>query len=133
LSGVFVDTSAVLALLNKDDGNHEPAAEAFANLEVKKVRLFTSSYVIVETYALLVRRFGKTAAKRFRRYFEPLLKIIWVDESLHDEGLNLLFLRTGRSFSLVDAVSFAVMRHQRINKAFAYDRHFEQEGFERLV
>jgi predicted nucleic acid-binding protein len=31
--------------------------------------------------------------------------------------------------SLVDAVSFLLMREEGIDEAFAYDRHFEREGF----
>jgi len=31
--------------------------------------------------------------------------------------------------SLVDAVSFVTMRRQKSGEAFAFDPHFEQEGF----
>ncbi len=35
-------------------------------------------------------------------------------------------------FSLVDAVSFEVMRAEGVRSAFAFDRHFEIAGFELL-
>jgi predicted nucleic acid-binding protein len=35
-------------------------------------------------------------------------------------------------FSLVDAVSFEVMRRERVTQAFAFDRHFEVAGFDLL-
>jgi predicted nucleic acid-binding protein len=39
-------------------------------------------------------------------------------------------LATGaRDVSLVDRVSFALMRSAEIVEAFAFDRHFEHEGF----
>ena len=31
--------------------------------------------------------------------------------------------------SLVDAVAFVCIRDHRIDEVFAFDRHFEQEGF----
>jgi predicted nucleic acid-binding protein len=34
-----------------------------------------------------------------------------------------------RSLSLVDCVSFVVMRQLAIRDAFAFDRHFEEQGF----
>jgi predicted nucleic acid-binding protein len=36
-------------------------------------------------------------------------------------------------FSLIDAVSFEVMRRERLTSAFAFDRQFEVEGFELLA
>jgi uncharacterized protein len=132
MNRVFVDTSAIIALLHREDENHEKAAKGFSDLERLRSSLFSTSYVLVETYALLVRRFGKAPAVQFRRGFEPLLEIVWVDQSLHDAGLDLLFSNKGRRLSLVDAVSFTAMRSLRINTAFAYDAHFEQAGFETL-
>lgn len=39
----------------------------------------------------------------------------------------------GYTYSLCDAASFALMRRLGINEALTTDRHFEQEGFVRLV
>jgi predicted nucleic acid-binding protein len=66
--------------------------------------------VLVETYALLGRRIGLAAMKAFRNDIRPLLDIMWVDESLHERALDLLFDRNVRELSLVDAVSFITMR-----------------------
>jgi len=60
---------------------------------------------------------------------QPLLEIVWVDNELHEKGVDLMFDRRIRRLSLVDAVSFAIMKRDRIEEAFAYDRHFEQAGF----
>lgn len=35
-------------------------------------------------------------------------------------------------FSLTDAVSFEVMRRERVTHAFAFDKHFETAGFKLL-
>jgi predicted nucleic acid-binding protein len=40
-----------------------------------------------------------------------------------------LLVRQKRLLSLVDAVSFVVMRQRRIAEAFAFDPHFEEENF----
>lgn len=127
---VFVDTSAILALLNPEDASHRKAKEAFDTLARAGENLVTTSYVLVETYALLSRRFGTAAARAFREDFSPLLEVVWVGEELHEAGLDLLETRSSRHLSLVDAVSFAVLRDRSIDRVFAYDDHFRREGFE---
>ncbi len=127
--GVFADTSGLLALLNAEDENHARAERAFASLRAHQASLVSTSFVLVETYALIGGRFGLDAVGRFRADFSPLIDVIWVDEALHNAGLDLLFDRRKRRLSLVDAVSFIAMRQRNINQAFAFDAHFEAEGF----
>lgn len=55
--------------------------------------------------------------------------MVWVDQPLHEAGLDLLLQRRRRLLSLVDAVSFVVMKQRGLDEAFAFDPHFEQEGF----
>ncbi len=129
MSHVFVDTSALYALLVRSDDRHSDARRAFATLMANDAVLVTSSYVLVETYALLGRRIGLDAVAAFRAGFAPLLDVSWVDAATHDAALGDLLDRGTRDLSLVDMVSFAVMRGRGIDEAFAFDRHFEQEGF----
>jgi predicted nucleic acid-binding protein len=129
VNAVFGDTSAFLALLNAADENHHRAERAFATLRTRKASVISTSYVLVETYALVGRRLGLDAVKSFRADFGPLIEVVWVDESLHNAGLDLLIDRRKRSLSLVDAVSFVAMRQGDVADAFAFDPHFEQEGF----
>jgi len=129
VNAVFADTSGLLALLNRTDDNHARAERAFGNLRVREVSLVSTSYVLVETYALVGRRLGLDAVRSFRADFAPLIDVVWVDETLHDAGLDMLLDRRKRLLSLVDAVSFIVMRQRSMAEAFAVDPHFEQEGF----
>ena len=129
MSAVFVDTSALYALLNAKDENYARAAHAFAGLHTRQAPLVSTSFVLVETYALIGRRLGLDAIRSFRTDFAPLLEIVWVDEALHNRGLDLLLDRKKESLSLVDVVSFVTMRQRDMNEAFAFDSHFNEEGF----
>lgn len=129
MNAVFADTSGLLALLNTTDDNHARAERAFGNLRVRQVSLVSTSYVLVETYALVGRRLGLDAVRSFRADFAPLIDVVWVDEKLHNAGLDMLLDRRKRLLSLVDAVSFIVMRQRSMAEALAVDPHFEQEGF----
>lgn len=131
MSQVFVDTSAILALLNPKDELHSQARSGFEALRRSGTGLITTSYVLVEIYALLGRRMGLAAVRAYRGDLAPLIDVVWVDEAIHEEALDLLLDRKDRGLSLVDAASFAVMRRLRLDQAFAFDRHFDAEGFAR--
>ncbi len=124
-----MDTSAAYSLLVATDENHSRAVDAFRALEARTAPLATSSYVLVETYALLSRRVGLDAVAAFRDDIQPLLETTWVERDLHERGLDLLVARGRTTLSLVDATSFVLMRDEGIDEAFAYDSHFRKEGF----
>lgn len=129
MSAVFVDTSGLLAYINPKDESHRRALRAFEMLATRRAPLVYTSFVLVETYALLGRRLGLEAVRAFRSDLAPLIEVVWVDEALHEAGLDLLLERRKRKLSLVDTVSFLTMRGRGIEEAFAFDPHFEQEGF----
>lgn len=61
------------------------------------------------------------------------VETVWVDEQLHKEAMQLLVDREDKTYSLCDAVSFVLMRQRSLTNALTTDRHFEQEGFVRLL
>lgn len=126
---VFADTSALYAFLVDSDANHHRARRAFAALAAERALLVTTSYVLVESYALLARRIGRGAVARFRADLAPLLDVTWVDEPTHERALDLLLEHPSGDLSLVDAASFLIMRRHRLDEALAFDRHFLDEGF----
>jgi predicted nucleic acid-binding protein len=63
----------------------------------------------------------------------PDIEVVWVAEVLHRAAHALLVARPDKAYSLCDAVSFILMRQRGIDTALTTDRHFEQEGFRRLL
>lgn len=127
MTRVFVDTSAIVALLVPTDAAHSAAKTIFGRLQGRESTLITTSYNLVETYALLDRRFGRDAVVSFREGFAPLLEVVWVDRALHDRALDLL-LDHPHGVSLVDAVSFVAIDDYLIDEVFAFDQHFNRQG-----
>lgn len=124
---VFIDTSAIYALADRDEPNYDRAVEAYGVALAEPCDLLVHSYVIVESVALLARRRGWEAVRYFLSEAERF-QVRWVDEGLHRAALGRFIERRGR-FSLVDEVSFLVMREAGVRRALAFDRHFRQEGF----
>ncbi len=132
MSTVFVDTSAVLALLVSTDVHHKRAQRTFTQLAADEARLVTTSYTLVECYALIGRRLGLDALIKFRADFTPLLDVVWIGSDEHERGLDLLEESNSAKLSLVDAISFIVARDHDIERVFAFDRHFTEAGFTAL-
>jgi len=127
---VFVDTSALFALLDADDQRHQEAAMVFAAL-VGSADLVTHNYVHVESIALTARRLGADATHALLDDLLPSIRTVWVDKTLH--GAALAAFREGPSASLVDHVSFELMRQAGITAAFAFDADFAARGFARAA
>lgn len=126
---VFVDTSAFLAVIDRDEQNHQTAKQLWVQLIDDKTILICTNYVLLETLALIQRRFGMTLVKTFEEDIVPVLHIEWVDESLHQAGVAALLMANRRRLSLVDCISFAIARRLGISIIFAFDQHFTEQGF----
>lgn len=128
----FVDTSGIYAALVTTDRNHSRAVAALERLEREDRDLVSTSYVLQESVALLQSRQGVRAVRAFHESFCPLLRVVWVDEALHERGMAALLGSGARGVSLTDRVSFEVMRRDGVREAFAFDEDFESEGFSLL-
>ena len=126
---IFIDTSALLAILNETDQYHQQAKQAWIEILSTESMIFTSNYVIVETTALLQHRFGIEALRLYENNVQPVIKIIWIDEHVHQLGMGILLAANRRNLSLVDCTSFEIMRQARLVNAFTFDPHFSEQGF----
>ena len=93
--------------------------------------LLTHNYVLIETVALLQRRLGMPSARAFLADSQNFT-LHWVTPDDHAEAAALFKQRNRRGLSLVDCMSFVVMRKYRATAALAYDADFQAEGFRPL-
>jgi predicted nucleic acid-binding protein len=131
---VFVDTGAWYAVQVTDDMHHAAAQATLQSLLGAGALLVTSNLVIGETYTLLRTAKGYREATRFLDALGQSRKMerLFVTEQLERKAYEILEQYTDHPFSFVDATSFAVMRQQRIQHAFAFDAHFVTAGFLRI-
>lgn len=122
---VFVDSSALMALLDRRQANHDRARRAWSVLLTDEFRLVTSNYVVVETCAMIQRRIGISAVFAFTADLLPALEVVWVDTDTHNAGLTAVLAAGERRLGVVDCTSFEVMRREKIRYAFTFDGHFE--------
>lgn len=126
---VCADTSALYPLLVKTETAHESVRAAFARLLGTAQPIWITSFVLVETMALLQHRIGLNAARDFDEEIVPTLRVHWVDDDLYRRGAERLWKEDRRQLSLVDCVSFELMKLKGVTLAFAIDPHFREAGF----
>ncbi len=114
----FVDTSAIYAILDRNDANHEAAKTCWFALLESKTQLFTTNYVVVESCALAQSRLGLDAVRSINEELLPVMEVVWVDEPTHCMAMAALLAAKRRKLSLVDCVSFAVSRLRGALMAF---------------
>jgi len=121
-----------MCLFDEDDFRHHQAKEYFKNARF----LLTTNYVLAEFVPLAhVRKLKRENALNFLKtlILLPRLELAWIDKNYHYQAMELLENRLDKTYSLCDAVSFILMSENEITKALTTDKHFEQEGFVRLL
>jgi len=128
----FLDTSGLYAALVRNEPAHDRVAQGLTKLWEDGRTLWATSYVVLETVALLQRRLGLSAVQDFAERLAPTISVVWVSEALHQRGLRRLFRENRRNLSLVDCVSFEFMESLGLREALALDQQFAEAGY-RLI
>lgn len=123
---VLWDSSAILALIDADDEDHEAADEIAREIAHQRRPCFVTNYVEVETHALLLARLGRGLAREW--LLRGGLPIVRASPQEEDRGRQIIATHDDKDFSLCDAISFAVAEMRRVHAAFSFDRHFRQYG-----
>lgn len=125
---IFLDTSAIYAMADRGDPRHELARDRFRALIGAGEDILTHNYVLVESMALIQHRLGLIAALKLA-HDSRAFEIEWVGKAVHEEAVRSLAGVRKRHVSVVDQVSFLIMRSRGVETALAFDRDFVDEGF----
>ena len=130
---VFADTVFWLAIFLPGDA----WADAARTADCSDALLVTTEEILSEFLAAVSAR-GDHTRRLACRLVREILKDsgIEVVAQSHDSFLAGLALYEGRpdkQYSLADCISMNVMRQRKINEVLTNDRHFAQEGFNRLL
>ncbi|MBL8028471.1 MAG: PIN domain-containing protein [Fibrobacteres bacterium] len=128
---VFVDTSAWFAGLVKNDQAHKKATTEQQKLVKGKARFFTSNLVVHETTMLLERKVNRREAINFLSTIitDPNVEIIHASPNIEHDAYMLYKKYNDQDYSMTDCVSFEIMKHFNIQRAFTFDEHFITRGF----
>ncbi len=134
---IFVDTSGWANLFVATESYHSLATEWFSQAIREGREMVTTNYVLTELVALLNSPLRIPRPQLFQ-YVDAVktasyVTVVHIDGAMDAAAWFLLKSRSDKSWSLVDATSFLVMRQLGILESLTSDRHFEQAGFIRLL
>jgi predicted nucleic acid-binding protein len=129
---VFVDTSAWFASIAKNDQAHRQAITEHQKLLREKARFFTSNLVVHESTILLERKVNRREGIQFLTSIiaDPNVEIIHATPEIEQEAYQMYKKYGDQDFSIADCVSFVIMKHFAIHRAFTFDDHFRTMDFE---
>ena len=125
---VMVDTAAFYALASQNDAYHDAARQAYVLILSEERELWTTSYALVETMALIQRRLGFDALTDFMNRIGGSVNIHWIDDEDHNQAWDRLVEQRGAGLSLVDW-TVALASEMMDATIFTFDRGFANQGF----
>jgi len=119
----FVDSSALVALADRDDASHRAAADAYEDFLQSGFLLFTTDVAFATAHQLILAALGPTTART------------WLAQcAIHIEPVTAQDLEEGRrrvetgavpsSAPLCDAIHLALLDRLSVTDVFAVDRQF---------
>ena len=134
-SRALADTSALLGVAMGKDQFHEQAVSIGRRFVGGGGRLVGTTMILGELHNLVMVRAGPATARDAVSALLDDPAYEWHDApvSLIENAVSgWLYRFTDQRFFLTDAVSFELMRRERLTHAFAFDRHFVTAGFSLL-
>ena len=123
---VYVDTSALIAALDRSDSHHVVYARLFA----EPPPLVTSSLVIAEGHGWFLRRYHQHKALQFLAFIgelTPLAVLAFGPDELRKAG-ELAKKLADQNVTLADTHGLVIMRERRIKACWSTDRHLGLTG-----
>lgn len=127
----YVDTSALIAFMDRSDSHHHLFRRAFAD----PPPLVTTSLVISEGHGWFLRRFDPFRALQFLGMIESLdpLEILPVGANDIDKAIVILRKFSDQTLTLTDAAGLATMKARRTRTCWSTDFHLGLTGVPLLI
>ncbi|MDZ7342677.1 MAG: PIN domain-containing protein [candidate division KSB1 bacterium] len=133
MNKIFIDTVFVIALVSPNDQYH---AQAMAlSKKYENAPMLITEAVLMEIGNALAKDYKQEAIaiiKAFRSSGDDVI-IIEQNSQLFLKGFEMYEKYKDKAWSLVDCISFVVMRENKVTEALTTDDHFKQAGFKILM
>jgi predicted nucleic acid-binding protein len=125
-TNAYVDTSALIAFVDRSDSHHL----TFRRLFARPPALLTTTLVIAEGHAWFLRRYDRTRALQFMAMVEDMtpLQVVAVGEKEQSAATEVLRRFSGQDLTLTDAVGLHLMKAQRLRACWSTDFHLGLTG-----
>lgn len=122
----YVDTSALIAFVDRSDTHHP----LFRRLFAQPPKLHTTVLVVSEGHAWFLRRYDRTRALQFLAMIEQMepLQVEAVGPKEIQGGAAILRKFSDQDLTMTDAVGLALMRQKKLGVCWSTDFHLGLTG-----
>lgn len=122
----YVDTSALIAFLDRSDSYHS----LFRRLFSDPPPLITSALVVAEGHGWFLRRYDERRAIEFLNFINelPILRVIGFDAEEITRSSLLIKKFSDQPLTLADSHGLAIMAARRVKTCWSTDRHLGLTG-----
>ncbi|HKP39003.1 MAG TPA: PIN domain-containing protein [Pyrinomonadaceae bacterium] len=132
MTEAFVDTSFVIALINKTDQYHSEALQLAVRFD--KQPLVTTDAVLLEIGNALARNFKAQSVQIIEHFISSdEIQIVGLNTELFRRAFELYRSHDDKAWGLVDCISSIVMKDLKLTRSLTADKDFERAGFEILI
>ena len=127
----YVDTSALIAFLDRSDSYHP----LFRRLFSSPPHLVTSALVVAEGHGWFLRRYDHERAIQFLNFIEdlPVLAVESFDAEELQKASRLVKKFGDQSLTLADAHGLVIINERRISTCWSTDRHLGLTGAKLVI
>lgn len=128
MSGIFLDSGYLIALVNKKDDLHRVAKTASKKFHGL---FFTTQLILVELANSLSLPAYRTLAVEIieKIQVDPLTTVVPFSSDKFKKAFLLYKMRFDKSWGMVDCFSFITMDEFGVKQALTFDEHFKQAGY----
>jgi predicted nucleic acid-binding protein len=122
----YVDTSALIAFVDRSDSHHPLFRRLFAD----PPELFTSTLVVAEGHGWFLKRYDRLRALQFLAMIEDMtpLRVLSVGAAEQSGAIKLLRRFSDQDLTLADGVGLHLMKERRTRLCWSTDFHLRLTG-----
>lgn len=128
---IFIDSSALVALINVDDDSHAASKRLLEKIRNERLTLITTDYVFDETVTTVLSHAGYISAANAGNLMlnSSFINFVWIEQEIKLKAWEYFVKHDDKGYSFTDCTSFVLMKEMNLKCYLAFDKHFEQAGF----
>lgn len=130
---IFIDTSAFIALIIKNESSHAQIFKSFQQYKRKRAQFFTSTYVLDELYTRCIMIAGAHGASEAVASIRQTissheLTLLDVDTEIFQKAEKIFLKFADHKISFTDATTYVLYKDFSLDSVFTLDSDFKKMG-----
>lgn len=128
---VFIDTSALMALVLKSESFHHKVTNQYKVYKTSRAHFITSDYILDELYTRCLYRAGSYGAKLAVRLIKETvtadeLTVVEIDSQIFKKSENIFLKFSDHKISFTDATTYILYKDLVLDEIFTLDSDFKR-------